>query len=578
MASPRLFTADEVAAQLGIELDTLYRYARSGQIRGLKLGKLWRFAEADVAAFIDARRFVTRQAQPSFARLLTDILASGLADKRGGVVCGAIRTSYADIDACSARLASALARDGVRAGDRVLVILPTCTEFIIACFAVWRLGAILVPEFTGIRPANLTHVLSDAAPAAMIIDNAVAQRLEELGGETGVVRTVLIKDSTFTLSGLESVAVHSLNEVLESATPATRPHDHAGRPEDVVSLTYTSGSTGLPKGVMHTHASTLAGTEFTRQYHAVTPSDSIIIPLPLHHGLAFRQLFAYAMADATIILAADIYQALRLLKDHHPTAMVLVPAAANLIIDHFSSVLQEAGTHLRYVEVGSAAFGAERVDKLQALLPKTRICLPYGLTEARVGFLERGSEGRFNRICAVATGLGLSVVDQNGQPVAVGETGNIVLRGDGLMRGYWDSSPAQVEAYARSGFATGDMGRVTEKGVELLGRLDDMLKVGGRKVNPTEVELALARHVGVAEAAVAAAPDPSGVFEAVLHAYVVTKKGVELTEDELLAFCRQQIEPYKLPGRIHFRTSLPKSAVGKILRGELARERAAINP
>lgn len=573
----RLLTAEEVASQLGIELDTLYRYARSGQIRGLKLGKLWRFAESDVAAFIEARRFVTRRAQPSYAKLLTEVLGRGAGESRGGVVCGAIRTSYADIDAMSSRLAGALWRGGVRAGDRVLVVLPTCTEFITACFAVWKLGAVLVPEFSGIRPGNLAHILGDARPTAMIVDSAAAERLEDAAVGLGSVRLVLVKDSTFALSGIEGVAVHSLNDVLESASPSDwRPHDSA-RSDDVVSLSYTSGSTGMPKGVMHTHASTLAGTEFTRQYHAVTSADSIVIPLPLHHGLAFRQLFAYAMADATIILAADIYQALKLVKDYHATALVLVPAAANLVIDHFASVLREAGTRLRYVEVGSAAFGADRVEKLQALLPRTRICLPYGLTEARVGFLDRGSEGRFNRIATVATGLALSVVDEEGQPVGVGETGNIVLRGAGLMKGYWTSTPAEIDAFAREGFATGDMGLVTDQGVELLGRLDDMLKVGGRKVNPTEVELALARHADVADAAVAAAPDPTGVFEAVLHAYVVPRKGATLSEEELLAFCRRQIEPYKLPSRIHFRTSLPKSAVGKILRSELAKERAAVS-
>jgi excisionase family DNA binding protein len=575
--SSRLLTAEEVASQLGIELDTLYRYARSGQIRGLKLGKLWRFAESDVATFIEARRFVTRRAQPSHCKLLTDILAAGVAVRRGGVVCGAIRTSYADIDAMSSRLAGALGRGGVRAGDRILVILPTCTEFVTACFAVWKLGAVLVPEFTGIRPTNLAHVLSDAAPTAMIIDNAVAERLQEPAVGLGSVRTILVKDSTFTLSGIEGVSVHSLNDVLESAPLNGWRPPHAARPDDVVSLTYTSGSTGLPKGVMHTHASTLAGADFTRQYHAVTSADSIVIPLPLHHGLAFRQLFAYATADATIILAADIYQALKLLKDYHPTAMVLVPAAANLIIDHFPGVLEEAGARLRYVEVGSAAFGAERVGRLRALLPHTKVCLPYGLTEARVGFLECGSDGRFNRIATVAPGLALSVVDGGGKTVSVGETGNITLRGDGLMKGYWTSTPAEIATLAREGFATGDMGLVTEQGVELLGRMDDMLKVGGRKVNPTEVELALARHADVADAAVAAAPDSSGVFEAVLHAYVVPKKGATLSEEELLAFCRRQIEPYKLPSRIHFRTSLPKSAVGKILRSELAKERAAVS-
>lgn len=573
----RLLTAEEVALQLGIELDTLYRYARSGRIRGLKIGNLWRFYEADVDAFIQSRRYQPSGAPPSNVALLTEVLTTG-GPRRGGVVCGALRHGYEELDRSATRLAAALRRDGVAAGDRVVVILPTCSEFLVACFAIWKLGAIAVPEFVGIRPPNLRHVLADARPSALIVDDPVAQRIDELRAELPLdgVRAILIKDATFTLSGLESVAVHALNELLDDAALEKGFKPVHARPDQVVLLNYTSGSTGTPKGVMHTHESVLAGAEFTRRFHAVGPADSIVIPLPLHHGLAFRQLFAYALSDATIILATDIYQALRLLKDYHPTALVLVPAAANLVLDHFAAVLGEASRHLRYVEVGSAAFAPERLARFRELLPHTKVHLPYGLTEARVGFLERGSEGAYNRIATVATGLELFVIDADGQRVASGQTGNIVLRGQGLMLGYWGQSGEHFEHYKANGFATGDLGRLMPDGsVELLGRMDDMLKIGGRKVNPTEVEAALARHPAVADSAVAAVSDPNGVFETQLHAFVVLHRGAAATEEELLSFARQQIEPYKLPGKIHFRTSLPKSAVGKILRSELARERAA---
>ena len=572
----KLYSAPQVASMLSLEVDTLYRYARAGRLRGLKVGKLWRFTDADVEQFLQGRRYVpARTGAP--AVLLPDLLRGGThqSGDQAGAICGADRRTHAEIDLLSDRLARALIRNGVTPGDRVVAVLPNCLEFLTAAFAVWKAGGVFVPDYTGIPPVALARILADARPAALIVDRSVAERLEEIRDALGGVRLILVRERTFELSGLDAIAVESLDAVLESDEGSMVPLPPRGAPDDIASITYTSGSTGTPKGVMHSHASWLAAAEFTRDFLELSEHDAVVIPLPLHHGLAFRHMLAYLLANATIVITADIYQALKAVRERRPTALLLVPAACHIAIEHFATVLREAASHLRYVEIGAASTTPERLRQLRELLPRTAVHVPYGLTEARVAYLRTGKDGVCNRIGRTAPGLSLRLVRQDGGAVAPGETGEIVIQGQGLMVGYWPDGTAAAR-HPELGFRTGDLARLDHNGeVELLGRLDDMLKVGGRKVNPAELELVLSKHPAVQEAAVVGAPDPSGILESVLHAFVVPRHEATLRPADVAAHCRRQLESYKVPVEIHIRTSLPKSPVGKLLRPLLVSQASA---
>ena len=215
----------------------------------------------------------------------------------------------------------------------------------------------------------------------------------------------------------------------------------------------------------------------------------------------------------------------------------------------------------------------ERFARLTGMLPTTPVHFAYGLTEARVGYLAPGKDGSLNRIAHVATGLEAEVVGENGRAVPLGESGEILLRGKGLMRGYWGGSDEESSTLRERGFYTGDLGRRSENGeLLLLGRLDEMLKVGGRKVNPVEVEMVINKHPKIVESAVVGLPDPQGVFEHELHAFVVAPRDAKLSQSELLAHCRRFLEPYKIPAQVHFHPSLPKSPVGKVSKHALRTE------
>jgi excisionase family DNA binding protein len=575
--NPKLYSAPEVASMLGIKVDTLYRYARNGKLRALKIGKLWRFAMADIEEFTPSHRYL---ASPVCSKpmLLPEILRDTARkfEQRIAVICGASQRSYAEIDLLSDRFAHALLEKGIEPGDRVVVILANSVEFVIACFGIWKARAIVVAEDGAIRPNSFMHVLEETQPTALVVDRNVAVQLEGMQDPLRNLRAILVKDQTFAISPRANIHVESLEAVLEFGTRSAAVCLDGARADDVVSISYTSGSTGTPKGVTHTHQSWLAAAEFTRDYLQLSARDKILIPLPLHHAYAFRQILAYLSAGGTVEITADIFQALRLLRQQRPTALLLVPAACNIIIDHFPSILQEADCFLRYTEVGAAPLVPQRLQQLRKLLPSTPIHVPYGLTEARVGFLKAGPDGLLNQISKVSPGLEVRVVDIKGHPVQTGQTGEIVLKGRGLMKGYWNKPPAEQDGLHDAWFHSGDMGRLTNLGeIALLGRIDDVIKVGGRKVNPLEVEAILNNHSGVVESAVARLPDPQGILEQELHAFVVLKKDAAASESELLAHCRQHLEPYKIPARIHVRLSLPKSSVGKLQRHLLASEQAA---
>jgi|GEM_PF-1852855 excisionase family DNA binding protein len=212
-----LHSAEKVAETLGVELDTLYRYARKGKIPGLKVGKAWRFLDGDVKEFLQRQRYSVKTLAPK-ATLLPDVpkgaaTGDGVA---GGVKSGGGEVSYADVEAASNLLAESLLSHGVVPGDLVLILLSNSLEFVVGCFAVWKAGAALVPENPSLKDEDLRHILEKWAPRALIMDLDVAQRLEAQHCGLENMRVVYIKERTFSFSGLGAGRVESLDAVLES--------------------------------------------------------------------------------------------------------------------------------------------------------------------------------------------------------------------------------------------------------------------------------------------------------------------------------------------------------------------------
>lgn len=519
-----------------------------------------------------ARLFSASEA--SYPQLLQDAVRLAAAEYGEQVkfVSGTERLSYAEVDLYSDRLAWRLIAAGVQPGDRVILGLPNSAAFIIACFAIWKARAVVVALDPAIRSSNFQHILEKTEPSALIATNTSAQRVWEMPEVLRFFRVFLLNGDTQNSWDSPQLTVESLSGTIDSEAPIG-PLPTGGQPGDVATITFTSGSTGVPKGVMHTHRSTLACASFTLDFLQLSESDVMVIPLPLHHILAFRRYLTAFLARCTSLIAPDIFSALAHFPELRPTGLVMVPAACNMLIDSFAPFFQEDGGTLRYVEIGSEPMAPERLSALQSILPKAKILLTYGLTEGRVGYLKAGPNGVYNRVPSDNAGLHVKVVDSQGKLVAPGETGEILLEGSGLLKGYWGDSQENLDRIKSNGFRTGDMGLREPNGdVQLMGRIDDILKVGGHKINPREVEAVLQRHPAIAEAVLVGLADPKKIMEAKLHAFIVLRTETVPTDEELLAHCRKHLEPYKVPVSFQVRKSFPKTSVGKIQRHLVTQE------
>jgi len=497
-------------------------------------------------------------------QLLTDALQATATEcgSRVAVISATKRFSYAEIELYSNRLAARLMANGIRPGDRVIIGLPNSLEFIVACFAIWKTRAVVVAIDSCTRAANLPVLLDRVEPAALIAERKFAETLLETTAAKSL-RAFFLNDHTGCRVAPGHIIVESLQAAMRDGRPVTIPA--RGKPDDLATITLTSGSTNVPKGVMHTHESILACASFTQSYLKLSQDDVVMLPIPLHHVLAFRRFLTCFLARCTLVLAPDIF-IMKSFSETHPTGLVLVPSACNFLADNFGTFLRKEGSCLRYLEIGGEPISSERLQTLQAILSDTQIHLTYGLTEGRVGYLKSGPNGVFDRLDRWNHGLEISVVDGEGRRLKAGKEGEILISGSGLFKGYWRDAAATQAALSEDGFRTGDVGVTDASGtIQLMGRIDDMIKVAGHKVHPREIEVVLQRHPSVQEVVVAQCRDQSGMKSAI-RAHVVLRKDIAVSDAELLAHCREHLELYKVPASICFRDSFPKTALGKIQR------------
>ncbi|MGO9114291.1 MAG: class I adenylate-forming enzyme family protein [Thermoguttaceae bacterium] len=340
--------------------------------------------------------------------------------------------------------------------------------------------------------------------------------------------------------------------------------------DDPADLLYTSGTTGHKKGVLLSHGNLAHAALSINTFLSVSCDDLECVPLPLSHSFGLGRLRCMAQVGHTLMLQMGLRNPALVLKqllDARATGLALVPAGFDLILRMTKDRLGDARDHLRYIEIGSAAMRPETKQKLLDLLPRTRICHHYGLTEAsRAAFLEyRADDGHPASIGRPSPNVEMAVCDDEGRKVSDGQEGEIVVRGGMVMQQYW-KQPELTRDVLRGGWLrTGDRGyRDADGYYYLTGRQSDLVNVGGRKVSPEEVEQALNGHPAVVESACVGIADPQGIVGECLKACVVLRSDVR--DEQLVEWLRPRVEEYKIP-RIWQRVEkLAKTASGKIQR------------
>jgi acyl-CoA synthetase (AMP-forming)/AMP-acid ligase II len=356
--------------------------------------------------------------------------------------------------------------------------------------------------------------------------------------------------------------------------PLDKPVPAIEDDESLALLIHTSGSTGVPKGVMLSHANVDAACTSIANYLKNTSEDVVLSVLPLSHGYGITQLVTMIMAGGTLVLEKSFAfprKTMERLAEVSATGFPIVPPMAALITS-IKDMQPARLPKLRYVTSAAAAMPPAFTERLQQLLPKTELFLMYGQTEClRATYLPPEEvERRPLSVGKAIPGTNVLIVDDEGSPVEPGVVGELIVEGPHVMSGYWEDGLATVRALSPSAqgprLHTGDLFYADNDGfLYFVSRRDDMIKTRGEKVSPQEVERVIYEIGGVKEAAVGGVDDP--VFGQTIRAYVVVSEDITLSERDIIRHCATVLEDYMVPKSVEFRDALPRTATGKIRLG-----------
>jgi long-chain acyl-CoA synthetase len=467
--------------------------------------------------------------------------------------------SFAELDGLSGAFAAALAQRGVERGDRVALYLQNVPEFVVATVAAWKLGAIAVPVNPMLKEREVRTLLDDCEPVALVtLESLWVQVAREAVADTSV-RIVVTDPQVRELAG-------------EHAGQA--PPDPGLGPDDVAFLTYTSGTTGPPKGAMNTHGNVVFSSQTYREWVGVGADDVILGVAPLFHitGLV-AHIGLSLLTGAPLVLGYrfDGAQALELIERHRVTFTTGAITVFIALMDAPGAGERDTSS-LRTIVSGGAPIAPATVDAFEHRFG-TYIHNIYGLTETTspshcvpMGARAPVDHASGARSVGVPVyGTVVRVVGEDGRELPPGEVGEIVTSGPQVVPGYWGRPEESERAIPGGALHTGDVGFMDADGwFYVVDRKKDQINAAGYKVWPREVEDVLYGHPAVREAAVVGVPD--AYRGETVKAFVSLRPGEHVDPDELIAFCRERMAAYKYPRVVELVDELPRTASGKVLR------------
>ena len=469
--------------------------------------------------------------------------------------------SYRGYDERTDRLAGGLARLGLRQGDRMAVLLPNGLPILEAYMGAAKVGAASVPLNPMFTPREIEYVVNNSRAKVMMASPREAERVQAIRDRLPSLAHVVVAG--------EAVAGTLPYSQVASAAPleVTAPVDG----DDVAMIAYTSGTTGHPKGAMLTHAGLLDNAAAVVEAVGFRGADRSLCILPLFHvfAIAFDYLQMMTVGASSVIVERfDAGVALRLIERHRATVLIGVPTMFIYILRHPDRQRHDLSS-LRIGDTGGGpvptALKTEYERDIGMVLLES-----YGLTEASpVVTIERPGLPRREGACGLTLpGMETKVVDATGQEVPPGELGEMLVRGPNVMKGYFEMAEATTRTIVDGWLHTGDLMRKNADGhVYMVDRLKHMIICGGYNIYPKEIENVLHDHPAVLECAVVGVPDKDK--GEIPKACIVLREGAHATEAEIKQYCRESLAAYKVPRVVKFLASLPKTATGKIRKGEL---------
>lgn len=500
--------------------------------------------------------------------------ADRLPDKTA-LICSGERLTYRQIDSQSNQLAAALRQAGIQRGDRIAIFLPNSTASVLGIFGALKAGGVFVVINHTTKNDKLAYILQNCGASALLTDRRRAASAAELLNEIPTLKLCIVDgDLPSGLGDQLHFPLTSLESILASFPDIRLPGVNIDL--DLACLIYTSGSTGEPKGVMSDHSNVVFAASSIITYIGNIEDDVVLDVLPLSFDYGLYQLLMVFKFGGTLVLENSFaYPAaiLKIMEKERVTGLPGVPTIFSILVQMDLSSFDLSS--LRYLTNTAAALPPSHIQQLQAKFPETTLFSMYGLTETkRTLYLPpQQLESRPGSVGIPIPGTEAWVEDENGQRAAPGQVGELVVRGRHVMRGYWNAPAASAERFRPGAIPgerlcyTGDLFRQDEEGYfYFVGRKDDIIKSRGEKVSPKEVENILYMLPGVTEAAVIGVEDP--VLGQAIKAFLVVE-GQELTEKQVLAHCRANLEDFMVPRLVEFRTTLEKTSSGKIRKIDL---------
>jgi long-chain acyl-CoA synthetase len=533
-----------------------------------------------------------RQDLPYPRRPLSDILnltAVDMPDRPATQFLGASLT-FREIKARADALAGALARLGIVKGDRVGIMLPNCPQYIIASFAVLRLGAIVVNINPSYTAREVGVVAGDSGARIVITLDALAPLVQSIGGDSAieqVIVTSLAEYSAASAAPPHAAGALTMADLLTPVKAVDLPRV-AIDSDDLAVLQYTGGTTGTPKGAMLTHGNIFANvvqTEtWTNPAYIFARSERYLVVIPYFHIYAFSVCMMMGIRIGALQIIHPKYdpeQVLASIRDFRPTYFPAVPTLFVSLLNH-PKVGEYGLEQVRNYNSGGAPCPVEVLDEWERRIGRP-LNEGYGLSETspvthstpQLAKRKLGTVG----LPFPDTDITIVDVDTGTRELGFGEVGELCISGPQVMKGYWNKPAETAQALRRGAdgriwFHTGDIASVDDEGyTSIVQRKKDMIIVDGFNVYPSEVEAVLYLHPAVKLAAVIGIPDK--YHGEVVKACIALKPGASATCDELVAHCRASLTDYKIPKQIELREGLPMSAVGKILYRVLRDEHAA---
>jgi acyl-CoA synthetase (AMP-forming)/AMP-acid ligase II len=504
---------------------------------------------------------------------IAGVLDDGIA--RGGdklaLVQGARTLTYRALGDRVARIAAGFAGLGLRRGDRVVLLMPNRPELVESLWAAFRGGFVAVPVNWHLHPDEVGYIVRHCAAAAIVVSDETAASVRALPDPVRVLRVGRadgsgpgLDDTAFTSTGFKKTAL-DYEDVLDQP-PSSMVDTEDGDP---AWLFYTSGTTGRPKGATLTHRNLAAMSRaYLRDLDPVADGSIYLHAAPLTHGSGLYLLPSTARGATQVIAPGTSFSArdfVRLIEEHQVThAAFLAPMMLRRVVDEARGRTLPS---LRSIVVGGAPLYQQDLRDAVGVVGPIVVQM-YGQGEAPMTITVMPASEALDHpgSCGRAFhGVEIRIAGVGGEPVPDGADGEVLVRGDVVMRGYWDNPDATAATLAGGWLRTGDIGHLDAGYLHLTDRAKDVIITGGSNVYPREVEEVLLTHPAVREAAVVGVPDPE--WGESVRAFVVADG--DPASGELIQYCRSRLASFKKPREVILVTELPKNAAGKILKREL---------